>query len=229
MTSPGLQDGPDYLSAWGLTPDEISLAWHRFPLCTHGRTDQAMDHGGMQCSEIMAATAARAELITIHHNGTLISAASYSRSAVIGGIERDGLLDSDALHRLIAAGATLVAGNIEEYTIPASTCVAALSRHFVAEVEAHAFRTPPGAPGIPIHADGEDNFLLQITGQKRWQIWSRPLATKIHYSRAELGNPEVELVLEPGDVLYIPLGWPHHGRAGPTGSFHITYQILPAT
>jgi ribosomal protein L16 Arg81 hydroxylase len=50
----------------------------------------------------------------------------------------------------------------------------------------------------------------------------------MHYKRAELGAPSLDKVLTAGDALYIPMGWPHHGRAGEVGSLHNTYQLLPS-
>ncbi|WP_091075065.1 JmjC domain-containing protein [Micromonospora nigra] len=35
--------------------------------------------------------------------------------------------------------------------------------------------------------------------------------------------------LQPGDSLYIPLGWVHGAVAGDEGSTHITYQLVPVS
>lgn len=79
-----------------------------------------------------------------------------------------------------------------------------------------SFATPGGSVGP--HVDQYDVFLLQAQGRRRWQINVDPQAPLDF-------RPDVELkllqeftvshqwVLEPGDILYLPPGVPHHGEA----------------
>jgi 50S ribosomal protein L16 3-hydroxylase len=79
-----------------------------------------------------------------------------------------------------------------------------------------SFAAPGGSVGP--HVDQYDVFLLQAHGRRRWQIDADPDAPKAF-------RPDVELkllqrfaashdwVLEPGDMLYLPPGVPHHGEA----------------
>lgn len=79
-----------------------------------------------------------------------------------------------------------------------------------------SFAAPGGSVGA--HVDQYDVFLLQAQGHRRWMIDSRPNAPTDF-------RPDVELkllrhfeadhawVLEPGDMLYLPPGVPHHGVA----------------
>jgi 50S ribosomal protein L16 3-hydroxylase len=70
--------------------------------------------------------------------------------------------------------------------------------------------------GVGPHLDSYDVFLIQLAGQRRWRIgrvpdgtWVDGLPVKI-LARFE---PEVEHLLEPGDMLYLPPGWGHDGIA----------------
>src|SRR5439155_22754137 len=48
------------------------------------------------------------------------------------------------------------------------------------------------------------------------------------HSRAEMadpGGPILDLVLRPGDTLYLPRGWPHEARTSDTDSLHLTIGI----
>ena len=70
--------------------------------------------------------------------------------------------------------------------------------------------------GVGPHVDSYDVFLLQVQGRRRWRyghqrdLGRRPgLPLKI-LARFE---PECEAVLEPGDLLYLPIGWAHDGVA----------------
>jgi 50S ribosomal protein L16 3-hydroxylase len=65
--------------------------------------------------------------------------------------------------------------------------------------------------------DQYDVFLLQAQGQRRWQIDADPRAPRDFRPDVELKllqsfKPSHDWVLEPGDMLYLPPGVPHHGE-----------------
>jgi len=71
---------------------------------------------------------------------------------------------------------------------------------------------------VGAHVDQYDVFLLQGLGRRRWQISVDPEAPKTFRDDVELRllrefAPTHEWVLEPGDMLYLPPGVPHHGVA----------------
>ena len=74
----------------------------------------------------------------------------------------------------------------------------------------------------PPHTDKQDVFVLQTQGKKHWRVFAPPPPSAMPkndpYARGkandvlkmeELGEPLVDVVLEPGQVLYVPGGWPH--------------------
>ena len=70
--------------------------------------------------------------------------------------------------------------------------------------------------GVGPHFDSYDVFLLQVHGQRRWRIGRQkdlslqpdmPLKILAHF------EPEMELVLDPGDMLYLPPRYAHDGIA----------------
>lgn len=76
---------------------------------------------------------------------------------------------------------------------------------------------PPGGSVGP-HVDQYDVFLLQGSGQRRWQLGGEvaddaPILHGIDLRILE--NFEVtpgdDWILEPGDMLYLPPAWAHHG------------------
>lgn len=79
-----------------------------------------------------------------------------------------------------------------------------------------SFAAPGGSVGA--HVDQYDVFLLQAQGRRRWQIDDRA-DPPVHFRKdAELKllqrfTPNHDWVLEPGDMLYLPPGVPHHGVA----------------
>jgi 50S ribosomal protein L16 3-hydroxylase len=80
--------------------------------------------------------------------------------------------------------------------------------------------------GVGPHVDSYDVFLLQAQGRRRWLIARRfdaalrrdaPLKVLRRFA------PEQELLLEAGDMLYLPPGWAHDGVA--EGGDCMTYSI----
>lgn len=70
--------------------------------------------------------------------------------------------------------------------------------------------------GVGPHVDSYDVFLLQGTGQRRWQISSKQdLALKLGMPLKILQRfrAEQEWLLDEGDMLYLPPSFAHHGVA----------------
>lgn len=88
----------------------------------------------------------------------------------------------------------------------------------------------PGGTVTPLHHDTSNIFLAQVLGRKKVKLIS-PNQTPLLYnyvgvfSKVDCENPDykryplfkkvniIEVVLEPGEVLFIPVGWWHHVRA----------------
>uniref|UniRef100_A0A7S2XYX3 Bifunctional lysine-specific demethylase and histidyl-hydroxylase n=1 Tax=Fibrocapsa japonica TaxID=94617 RepID=A0A7S2XYX3_9STRA len=74
----------------------------------------------------------------------------------------------------------------------------------------------------PPHTDKQDVFVVQTQGQKHWRVFAppepklRPAADPFVRGKGrdvlsleELGEPLIDTVLSPGQVLYVPAGFPH--------------------
>ncbi|GHE20043.1 cupin domain-containing protein [Halomonas urumqiensis] len=88
---------------------------------------------------------------------------------------------------------------------------------------------PPGGSVGP-HVDQYDVFLLQASGQRRWQLGGKvdedaPIIAGIDLRILEgfAVEPGDDWVLEPGDMLYLPPGWAHHGVSQSTDC--LTYSV----
>ena len=83
----------------------------------------------------------------------------------------------------------------------------------------------PGA-GVGPHVDQYDVFLLQGKGSRRWRVGSPEGLTSTQpvkgLCQVDDFTPVIDCELQPGDVLYIPPGWPHDGI---TLSDSLTYSI----
>jgi len=73
----------------------------------------------------------------------------------------------------------------------------------------------PGG-GVGPHFDSYDVFLVQARGRRRWRL-ARPrdfeLVPDVPLKLIARFRAEREVVLEPGDLLYLPPGWGHDGVA----------------
>jgi hypothetical protein len=109
-----------------------------------------------------------------------------------------------------------------------------------ATVHTNIYCTPPGATGLPPHTDTHDVFVCQTAGRKRWRVYetrySLPLegtALNDAFPAPDVavgdgpGEPIAELVLEPGDVLYLPRGAPHDAVSLAEPSLHLTIGVRP--
>lgn len=71
--------------------------------------------------------------------------------------------------------------------------------------------------GVGPHLDQYDVFIIQGKGRRRWQVGDKGnYQSVIPHPRIRQINPFdaiIDEVLEPGDVIYIPPGFPHNGVA----------------
>ncbi len=76
----------------------------------------------------------------------------------------------------------------------------------------------PAGGSVGPHVDEYDVFLLQALGSRRWQFCETRLEKPVFIPDLELAIlnefiPDQDMVLKPGDILYLPPGFAHHGIA----------------
>lgn len=92
-----------------------------------------------------------------------------------------------------------------------------------------SFATPGG--GVGPHVDNYDVFIIQGSGKRHWQVGSNEALTEVVANEAllhvEAFDPIIDAHLNPGDMLYIPPGFPHQGVAvEPSMSFSVGYRTI---
>jgi lysine-specific demethylase/histidyl-hydroxylase NO66 len=97
-------------------------------------------------------------------------------------------------------------------------------------VQANAYFTPRRSQGLPIHHDTHDVFCLQVAGEKRWLVYEPVLEMPLRDQRYRPesggpGEPVLDLMLRPGDTLYLPRGWLHQALTSETDSLHLTVGV----
>jgi hypothetical protein len=95
----------------------------------------------------------------------------------------------------------------------------------------NVYVTPPGLTvSVPPHTDRQDVFVFQTQGAKRWRVFAPPPrvtgADPLDRGKggnilsfAEMGPPLIDTILRPGDVLYVPTGFPHTTDTSTLGTY----------
>lgn len=137
------------------------------------------------------------------------------------------VLDVKKLLTLFNSGATVII-NTGETAIPSLTSLShALEYELKCPVQANIYITPPQNQGFAPHFDAHNVFILQIYGNKSWNLYDSPIAAPVHSTSVESfryqeREPRQAIELHSGDLLYIPRGMVHCARSEKTTSIHVT-------
>lgn len=129
------------------------------------------------------------------------------------------------------AGDTVVGYRIESQFRALGQLSRTLARALGARVDIGFYLTPAGTQGLAPHWDFMDVIVLQIAGTKRWRLFGEgaelPVKPRKTVYKQPLGEeePTDDLVLSPGDFLYLPRGTVHEVIAQQEQSLHLTIGI----
>ena len=137
-------------------------------------------------------------------------------------------------HLAYASGASLIINRVDKLWPRVHELCARLARDF-RYAYGNVYLTPPGSQTVPPHSDDHDVFIVQLHGTKHWLVWPtvHPLSQRRPFADEQagkdgrrlpdgtsrltlesLGPPELDVLLRPGDVLYIPRGVVHVAHTG---------------
>ena len=153
---------------------------------------------------------------------------------------RPSLRQQAALEVLLAmyrAGATISFQSVDRVFEPVGNMCRTLASEFSARFQVNAYLTPPAAQGFDTHYDTHDVFVLQIAGSKSWSVFEPPIELPLR-TQPYRGDTErrplrerlhLSAELTPGDLLYIPRGFPHHAATSSSTSLHLTVGVHSIT
>ena len=137
-------------------------------------------------------------------------------------------------------GSTLTFNMAETYWPPVSDIVTDLRRALASDVRCNVYCTPPESQGFDTHVDAHDVLVLQTSGSKTWRIHDvqtelpvesstlmAEMFPRLAGSMPDHGEPTREVVLRPGDLLYLPRGVPHSAASTTEHSVHLTIGLYP--
>lgn len=131
-------------------------------------------------------------------------------------------------------GASLVFKSLNKRHPPLAKLCIRLAHMFNARVWANVYVTPAASQALEAHFDTHDVFILQIHGQKTWQIYdaaiSLPMPQQlVGVQRNELPKKLFTCQLKSGDLLYLPRGYIHEASTETKPSTHITIALQTVT
>lgn len=135
----------------------------------------------------------------------------------------------------LVRGASLVLNEVESLVPQARGLVDAFSEGLGAKSSGNAYISQKNHQAFDTHFDRTDVFAIQTLGQKRWRIYEGQLDAPVIHARftgmpkAEIdrqkGKVAAEIVMKPGDVLYLPRGRFHDALATDGPSIHLSFAV----
>ena len=210
--------------------------WGRRPLLTRAaeRTHDPDLFGPDAVDELLARRALRTPFLRMAKDGRTLDASDFTLGGGVGATIGDQVSE-DLVLRQFADGATIVLQALHRTWPPVADAAQDLAADLGHPVQANAYVTPPQNRGFDDHYDVHDVFVVQVTGEKHWQV--RPPVVEAplrdqpwthHRDAVRLaaeGPPTIDAVLSPGDTLYVPRGWLHSATALGGTSIHLTMGV----
>ncbi|QTZ92760.1 cupin domain-containing protein [Streptomyces auratus] len=142
-------------------------------------------------------------------------------------------IEPAGLHHQLKDGASLVLDAVDALHPGAEDLATALERHFRTDVQVNLYASWTPQEGFGVHWDDHDVVVVQLEGAKRWKLYGAtridPLRVDTEAPEPPTGAPVAEIVLQAGDMLYLPRGWWHAVAATEGRSLHLTCGLKPTT
>jgi bifunctional lysine-specific demethylase and histidyl-hydroxylase NO66 len=192
-----------------------------------GRFDDLLSEADVE--RLVCSTAIRYPAFRLVREGRQLSVGEYTRHVSW----RPPFTKTVDVPRVLAeweAGATIVLQALHVSWHPVAVFCRLLEESLGNAVQANAYYTPRGSQGFAVHHDTHDVLVLQVAGEKRWLVYEPLLELPLKHQRysaalGEHGDPTHDVVLQPGDTLYLPRGWLHEAKTSASDSLHLTIGL----
>lgn len=138
-----------------------------------------------------------------------------------------------AIERLMASGGSLVLYGFDPFAPRATQACGAMAEALGEKVIVSAVATTGSGGALDPHFDKGDVLVLQVEGRKRWVLRADPVPEAIPGMSGALPEPAaptlVDVILEPGDLFFVPAGYIHHCENCSERSLHLAFLIYPLT
>ena len=141
-------------------------------------------------------------------------------------------IDVAGLYAELRGGATLILDAVNELHPPLRRLCEGMAAEFRAYSQTNLYACWGESQGFEVHWDDHDVFVVQVEGAKRWDLYGltrpAPLRREREPAPRPAGPPE-QVVLEAGDLLYLPRGYWHAAVGLGEPSLHLTIGLSRKT
>ncbi len=214
----------DWLLAPVAATPFLQKTWEREAL--HVARDDPDYYGSLftlaDLDRLLAETALPATNLNLARDGTPLDQGAYALGAFV---------DMARVLSLHNEGATIILRSIEQWHRGLDQLTRAAVREFGSLAQVNVYATPPANQSTPPHWDTHDLLILQVHGEKIWRLYHADHALPLARERFRddvhrVGPVREEILVRPGDLLYLPRGTIHEPRAD-SYSIHVSLGIVP--
>lgn len=95
-----------------------------------------------------------------------------------------------------------------------------------------AFFSQSGTEAYGGHRDADDVLVIHLSGEKRWRIFApqqRRYEGNFPLTIAQMGEEIAEVIMQPGDAMYLRAGVPHLVDTTADHSLHLAFDLIDQT
>jgi ribosomal protein L16 Arg81 hydroxylase len=212
---------------------EVFLAEHfdHRPLLRKGALAGRLDGlpSVRELDDLLALETTPPSYVRVTKGGKGLPSRSYTRTVAHGAALGEAI-NPEKVYEHFRSGGTVTWNSLHHVLPAARRVLRPFTDTFATEGEVALFATPARHDGFAPHHDSIDVYVVQVDGTKAWRVWDTPARRRgddASYTAEELGEPALEVTLEPGDVLYVPHGTPHAAAARSELSVHLSIGVEP--
>ncbi|MDW8808425.1 cupin domain-containing protein [Streptomyces scabiei] len=146
------------------------------------------------------------------------------------------MVNMRSLGRLLQDGATVIMDQANVLDPTMEVACRALQWWSRERVQVNAYLTTNDAAGFPLHWDDHDVVIVQLAGEKKWEVRTASRNVPMYRDSDPNNTPSDEIiwsgVMRTGDVMHIPRGHWHQATRTGSGSgksLHVTFGITKRT
>jgi ribosomal protein L16 Arg81 hydroxylase len=138
-------------------------------------------------------------------------------------------VDRRVLQKHLADGAACVLEGLDILEPDVNALATVLDRaHTATFCNATAFFSQKGNEAYRGHLDTDDVLVIHLAGEKRWRLHRRqkPRRTQLNeMTDAQMGALDTEIIMRPGDVLFLRSYTPHRVETLAPCSLHVSFDL----
>lgn len=139
-------------------------------------------------------------------------------------------IDKTRLNQAIAAGASVVLEGLDILDPCINSFLELLDRQMPCALSnCEAFFSQRGNEAYGGHRDSDDVLVIQIAGEKRWNVHEpqqRRYFGNSPLTEEQMGPKVADFVMKPGDVMFLKAGVPHRVFTEAPYSLHLSIDLI---